>query len=511
MVVPLGAGKLDVTDAGVDEELLKQPDIPASCQSVESGVFLGVRRADEEGRIKFVKTTEFDFTLDHLVRPGTHAFFVEDLTARTLKTNDFSRSAKKLRQSTTDQHVTAIIPTLTATTSTPDTNHAPSSHLPPPSPSTVSTSHQPQPSTSTATTHEISVIATRTAYDVRRELMKNIHPPPVVTDTDTRHIFTFNDIGRLLDIAPCRECYAPLTFNVQTDCLSSNLIVTCTNCKNGTEFSDKEVRTNTGKKTSLQENNVKGIYEAVNNNIGLSGLNRVILTLGFNSLSKGKYTRYANFLYEEMGIKYPAMMHEGIKGMFQHYENCGIFPDPTTGLLDILAHRCWICCRGRHGIHSRQESYFQLLSSLPITPEWKIKHEPFCNKNFTGISAYMEAEAACRLWGRSTELRLRYTTFVGDGDSNTYLAIQQLNPYGFPVQKEECINHVSKRLGTRLRKLKKEMTTTVTTKTGKVMKKSVLGGAGQLTDNVINKLTRYFGKAIRGNKDKPNTSTYEIR
>ncbi|KAK4326061.1 hypothetical protein Pmani_003392 [Petrolisthes manimaculis] len=148
---------------------------------------------------------------------------------------------------------------------------------------------------------------------------------------------------------------------------------------------------------------------------------------------------------------------------------------------------------------------------LPITPEWKIKHELFCNKNFTGISASMEAEAACHLWGRSTELRLRYTTFVGDGDSNTYLAIQQLNQYGFPVQKEECINHVSKRLGTRLRKLKKEMTTTVTTKTGKVMKKSVLGGAGQLTDNVINKLTRYFGKAIRGNKDKPNTSTYEIR
>ncbi|KAK3884744.1 hypothetical protein Pcinc_011006 [Petrolisthes cinctipes] len=92
-----------------------------------------------------------------------------------------------------------------------------------------------------------------------------------------------------------------------------------------------------------------------------------------------------------------------------------------------------------------------------------------------------------------------------------YLAIQQLSPYDVPVQKEECINHVSKRLGTRLRKLKKEMTTTVTSKTGKEMKKNVLGGAGQLTDNVINKLTRYFGKANRGNKDKPNTSTHEIR
>ncbi|KAK3866903.1 hypothetical protein Pcinc_027595 [Petrolisthes cinctipes] len=63
--------------------------------SVESGVFFGVQRADEEGRIKFVKTTEYDFTLDHLVRPGTHAFIFEDLTARILKANDFSRSAVK--------------------------------------------------------------------------------------------------------------------------------------------------------------------------------------------------------------------------------------------------------------------------------------------------------------------------------------------------------------------------------------------------------------------------------
>ncbi|KAK3878397.1 hypothetical protein Pcinc_016981 [Petrolisthes cinctipes] len=61
--------------------------------SVESGVFFGVQRADEEGRIKFVKTTEYDFTLDHLVRPGTHAFIFEDLTARILKANDFSRAA----------------------------------------------------------------------------------------------------------------------------------------------------------------------------------------------------------------------------------------------------------------------------------------------------------------------------------------------------------------------------------------------------------------------------------
>lgn len=72
----------------------------------------------------------------------------------------------------------------------------------------------------------------------------------------------------------------------------------------------------------------------------------------------------------------------------------------------------------------------------------------------------MEAEAAVRLWSRSQQHRLQYTTIIGDGDSSTYNAVSSLSdgagPYDVPVMKEECINHVSKRMGTRLRKLKKE-------------------------------------------------------
>lgn len=91
---------------------------------------------------------------------------------------------------------------------------------------------------------------------------------------------------------------------------------------------------------------------------------------------------------------------------------------------------------------------------------WKAKHE--CLKNFSESSGRMEAHSAVVLWSRSESKRLRYTVFVGDGDSSAYSAICALNngngPYGqeFPVVKEECINHVSKRLGTRLRTLKKK-------------------------------------------------------
>ena len=71
----------------------------------------------------------------------------------------------------------------------------------------------------------------------------------------------------------------------------------------------------------------------------------------------------------------------------------------------------------------------------------------------------MEATGACRLFGRSlTKHKLRYTPFVGDGDSKSYAEVSKLAPYGpaFCIPKEECIGHVTKRMGNALRKLQTE-------------------------------------------------------
>ena len=68
----------------------------------------------------------------------------------------------------------------------------------------------------------------------------------------------------------------------------------------------------------------------------------------------------------------------------------------------------------------------------------------------------METHAASIMFKRSVEtLGLRYTTLVGDGDSKAYDTVKEEMPYGpeYPIIKEECINHVSKRLGTALRNL----------------------------------------------------------
>lgn len=99
--------------------------------------------------------------------------------------------------------------------------------------------------------------------------------------------------------------------------------------------------------------------------------------------------------------------------------------------------------------------------------------------------------------------RLKYLTFVGDGDSSTYKAVCQIDdgygPYNVPITKEECVNHVSKRLGTRLRKFKKEASKYITIKSGKRMRQSMPGGAHMLMDETIKHLSRYLGKAIHNN------------
>ena len=53
---------------------------------------------------------------------------------------------------------------------------------------------------------------------------------------------------------------------------------------------------------------------------------------------------------------------------------------------------------------------------------------------------------------------LQYTEFYGDGDSKSFSVVEDIykKDYGKDVQKKECVGHVQKRLGTALRKLKKE-------------------------------------------------------
>ncbi|GFT10543.1 uncharacterized protein TNCV_1943011 [Trichonephila clavipes] len=101
----------------------------------------------------------------------------------------------------------------------------------------------------------------------------------------------------------------------------------------------------------------------------------------------------------------------------------------------------------------------------------------------------MEVEGALRIFNRSEVLHnLRYTQYLGDGDSKAYKAVLESKPYkDVNIEKLECVGHVEKRMGTRLRALKLKL------KGKKLEDKKSLGGRNRLTDAEIDKLQRYYG------------------
>lgn len=128
----------------------------------------------------------------------------------------------------------------------------------------------------------------------------------------------------------------------------------------------------------------------------------------------------------------------------------------------------------------------------PHYEEWKASH--VCQKNTDKKSGEMEVEAGLILFRRSWEKHhLRYTTVLSDGDSRTFLALKEAEVYGYiDIQKEECVNHVQKRMGTALRNLLTKH---------KGCNSKPLGGKGRLTGDLVNKLSSYYGWAIKSHSD----------
>ncbi|KAL8610608.1 hypothetical protein ACOMHN_006327 [Nucella lapillus] len=79
-------------------------------------------------------------------------------------------------------------------------------------------------------------------------------------------------------------------------------------------------------------------------------------------------------------------------------------------------------------------------------------------KNINFSAGAIEMEGALILFKRSVQLHgFRYTEMLGDGDAKTHSRLLQEDPYdGRPIEKLECVNHVTKRMGTALRNLVKK-------------------------------------------------------
>ena len=127
--------------------------------------------------------------------------------------------------------------------------------------------------------------------------------------------------------------------------------------------------------------------------------------------------------------------------------------------------------------------------------DWWDGHQHLCQANCFGSSGSMDASGMLSIFQRSVEAHcFRYTEFLGDGDSKSHKLIVEQAVYGeVEVTKLECVGHIQKRLGSRLRSLKKRLCQT------RLEDDKSIGGSGRLTKTTIDKLPVYYGKAIRNN------------
>lgn len=151
--------------------------------------------------------------------------------------------------------------------------------------------------------------------------------------------------------------------------------------------------------------------------------------------------------------------------------------------VEVMLKNCKECTgwRGKEGTQQFQD--------------WWEGHQHLCEANYLGSSGSMDASGLLAIFQRSVEnYSVRYTEFLGDGDSKGHKLIVQEAVYGDrKVMKLECVGHVQKRLGSRLRSLKKRLGQT------RLDDGKPIGGAGTLTNNTIDKLQVYYGRAIRNN------------
>ena len=229
-----------------------------------------------------------------------------------------------------------------------------------------------------------------------------------------------------------------------------------------------------------------------------------------NCLSQDSYHQNQLKVAEASKNTFEDISNKSVKVIFDAYSKLGVDPD-EKGVLDIGVTFDGSWQKRGHSSHDGMASVIDIVTGLPIdfevlsnfclkcslaginkldSDDWKINHAPDCSKNFDGTSNAMEAECAKRLWGRSIEKHsLRYMTMVSDGDSKSYDQVCQAGVYGKDklVEKEDCINHVSKRMGTALRKL-----VDVTKAQGKS-----ISGRGKLTKEKIMKIQNFYGRAVK--------------
>lgn len=99
------------------------------------------------------------------------------------------------------------------------------------------------------------------------------------------------------------------------------------------------------------------------------------------------------------------------------------------------------------------------LNNMDFDIWYEAEHKEKCTLNYEGSSGGMEVQGIIEIFKRSMTLhKVKYSHYIGDGDSKTFSNLEEAKPYGdFIIKKLECVLHVGKRMFRYLKELKKTL------------------------------------------------------
>ncbi|KAK8725696.1 hypothetical protein OTU49_010697 [Cherax quadricarinatus] len=246
------------------------------------------------------------------------------------------------------------------------------------------------------------------------------------------------------------------------------------------------------------------------------------------NLDLNTFRKFTRFITERAVAECKKILQESRDSVFAEYAKNGILPD-NNGVLDVNVsfNVTWqsrdfytkmglcVVTEADTGLVldyqtltkycNRCSNLHTLYNDKKITTEHfllqRAKHEPVCKIFDASSSSDMEARAAEAIWGRSLTYNMRYLNLISEGDVTPYTVLNNMNnglgPYFGPkVNEVEWVDHYAKRLKSRLIKLIEE-NHVVREINGKKTKMFLMKGKGKLSDDVVDKLVYYFGRAIK--------------
>ncbi|GFX28140.1 uncharacterized protein TNCV_424671 [Trichonephila clavipes] len=244
--------------------------------------------------------------------------------------------------------------------------------------------------------------------------------------------------------------------------LCSNFVIRCKHCDFYSGFSSSK------KTLNCPEVNTRFVYGMRQIGKGFSAGFKLCGTLNLPRLSKTAYTNHENKLMPVISEVSELSMQKAASELLVLHPTknkiveCGISVDGTWQRRGYSSMNGCVAAlsvdTGKVVDIEIMSSYCPTCRKISKMPR-SIESETFaadhvCHSNFQGSALKMEAVGATRIFQRSIVKRgLKYAHYYGDGDSKGFISVK--DTYGKDsVTKYECIGHVQKRVGARLRKLK---------------------------------------------------------